>query len=401
MPTPLPLQIRKARLEDLDRLVDIHFGAFPDGRGAEQRKRQLQANPFGGIDELYVAARGAHLVAHAMLYPMRAWFGGRRVATGGIGSVGVAAEARGQGIARAMVEHLHEVSRVRGDAITLLDAFRHAFYAPFGYAQVSPMIRLEVVPAAVPKPWVAAARGDIRPVERDDREALFRIYERAAAQKTGWLARGDILWEKGLIDERRAWFITGDGRGYLSWAADKGESGVRLTVHELVAEDDATWRTLWGHLGAQKDQIHCIDVDVAQDDPALFALIDIDGHRSGMHRMEHPWGTTYAGPMVRVHGVAAALEARGYAVDGSITLGTLDRAYLLEIHHGVGSVREAGAADVDLVFSDLAALASVAYGGLRPSQASRAGLVTGRDASALARADQIFMLPAYHVLDRF
>jgi len=409
MHTPLALHIRKAQQDDVDRLVDIHLGAFPDSRGPEPRRRNFQANAFGGLDDLYVAASGETLLGHAFLYPMQSWFGGRAVRLGGIASVGVAAEARGRGIARALLEHLHALSRARGDAITLLYAFRHAFYRRFGYGAVTPSIQLEVAPSAIPAPWVAAARGAVRSLLRSDRDELVHIYERTAVRTTGWLTRRPMLWERGFLDDRRAWFITEDRRGYLSWTLEKSDShaAVHLVVSDFVAEDGAAWRTLWGHLGAQKDQVQCIEIDVPHDDPALHALVDIDSHRFGTHRLEHPYGTIQAGPMARVHDIAAALEARGYLDEGTVTVAVGEGpTHRLEVAGGVGrvtAVAHAAASEgsVDLLFSDIATFASVAYGGLRPSQGARAGLVSAPDRLALTRADRLFALPAFHALDSF
>ncbi|WP_394825282.1 enhanced intracellular survival protein Eis [Pendulispora albinea] len=409
---PKALHVRKATEDDLPRLLDIHLGAYPDPRGLASRRRSLETNAFGGLDDLYVIGRGERLLGHAFLYAMQGWFGGRRVRLGGIASVAVAAEARGQGIARALIEHLHAVSHARGDAIALLYAFRYGFYRRLGYGPVTPLHQLEIAPSAIPAEWTRAARGAMRSLVPDDHDTLVRIYEAAAARSTGWLARRPLLWEKRLLDENRLWFIAEDERGYIAWTAEQREENgpTRLIVHDLVAQDDDAWRVLWGHLGAQKDQVAWIEVGVAQDDPALFALSDADMHRPGLPRMEHPLGIVHAGPMVRVNDVAAALAARGYPAAGAGAESALivgvgasaDRATPLRIaiENGTAHVT-ATDAPVDLLFSDAAVLASVAYGGVRPSQAARTGLVTARDRLTLGRADQLFAIPAFDALDPF
>ena len=78
---------------------------------------------------LYVLVEDETVLAHAFLFPLEAWFGGARVRIGGIATVGVAPEARGRGLGSRLVEHLHELSLERGDALTVLYPFRQAFYA--------------------------------------------------------------------------------------------------------------------------------------------------------------------------------------------------------------------------------------------------------------------------------
>jgi GNAT superfamily N-acetyltransferase len=146
------LSFRTARADDLERLIDVHASAFPDPRSRDDRARNFTRNPLGDLTDLWVAvaADSGAIVAHAFLFPLRAWFGGRLVPVGGIASVGVGPEARRRGIGTALVEHLHAVSLARGDALALLYPFRQAFYARIGYAATSSYRRLRLGPASIP-----------------------------------------------------------------------------------------------------------------------------------------------------------------------------------------------------------------------------------------------------------
>src|SRR5689334_13749096 len=108
------LRFRAATADDLDRLLEIHLTAFPDDRTIEERKRNFTATAFGTYGDLVVAEREDGIVGHAFLFPLEAWFGGRAIRMGGIASLGVAPEARGQGVGTALLGHLHVLSDIRG-----------------------------------------------------------------------------------------------------------------------------------------------------------------------------------------------------------------------------------------------------------------------------------------------
>src|SRR6185295_4980883 len=151
-----------------------HLAAYPDVRGVEERRRGFLSCPFGSLETCVVAERGGEIVAHAFLFPFEAFFGGRAVKTGGIASVAVAPEARGQGVGAALLGRLHRASDVRGDALTLLYAFKTGFYARLGYAQGASRKRLEIDPRSIP--W----QGTVRAARGEDRDAIERAYLRSA-----------------------------------------------------------------------------------------------------------------------------------------------------------------------------------------------------------------------------
>src|SRR6185369_12393707 len=104
------MRFRRATDEDLEKLIDIHFAAYPDVRTFEARERNFTHNPFGTVRHLMLLEEGEELLAHAFLFPLRASFGGRQVRMGGIASVAVAPAHRGRGLGTKLVEHLHALS---------------------------------------------------------------------------------------------------------------------------------------------------------------------------------------------------------------------------------------------------------------------------------------------------
>jgi len=402
-----PLSIRVAERSDLDRLVEIHWSAFPDSRGVETRRRLLLQNDLGGLEHLFVAERGGLVLAQAFLFELEAWFGGRPVKVGAIASVGVAPEARGEALARALLDELHLRASARGDVLTLLYPFRQGFYAKHGYAAVSPTRLLTLHPRAVPEAWAdpSPAPGIVRAATGGDRPGILHAYEAAARLRTGWLVRPERLWEKRLLDERRKWFVLdrqGEVAGYVSWVLRQEEphAETRLEVGDLVAEDEPARRRLLALIGAQRDQVSEVTLEVDADDPIDRALIDMDLARHGTERVEHALGVLVAGPMLRLLDVERAVEARGYAVDGAIEV-ALDGAPPFSFEVRDGRAKVAVARGGPLVRLDRSSLAAVLFGGLPASHAARIGWLACDSPGTLRLADDLFAHPPYFALDPF
>jgi len=400
------LTFRAANEDDLDRILEIHLVAYPDSRGVPDRRRAFRHNAFGALEDVVVAVQRGDIVAHACLYPMETWFGGRPVPTGGIASVGVAPEARRQGVARALLDHLHRASDARGDALTMLYAFRHGFYASLGYGPTTSRRRLALDPGSIPEAWSAAARGVVRRARGEDKAGLAAVHARVAAARSGWLTRSAASWERRLSRERRL-FLVADGpdgalAGYVAFelAQEEAHAATTALVEEIVAADDATRRLLLGALGQMGDQVETIELEVAANDPLELALVDPDRRRHGDAVVEHVLGAIVAGPMVRVEDVARAIEARGYAADGAFDVAVTDEiAVSVEVSGGratVGSARSAAQA----IRTTRAGLASLLYGGLGVRDAVQLGLAEA-DARTVERADAILALPPPAPIDPF
>lgn len=406
------LAFRPARDEDLDVLTDIHLQAFPDDRGVVERHQNFRSNPWGPLADLHVATDGGVPVAHAFLFGMKAWFGGALVPVGGIASVAVAPEARGRGIARSLLQHLHGLASQRGDAVTVLYPFRQGFYAQLGYRPVTPYRRLTLTPSAIPREWsreAAAAGLRVGPATGANRGALRGIYERVASRQTGALLRPEALWERRLQDERRLWFVAereGSVVGYLAWSVHQREAHAvtRIAVHEVVAEDHEARRALLGLVGAQRDQVAEVELSLAEGDPLDRALVDADGGRFGDAVVEHNLGIVAGGPMVRFVELHRAVAARGYARDGALDVRTRrgGAAFRLVVKGGKGHLEPPTGAGPVLVV-DVDALPAIFYGGLLPSDAARLGWVDApvEGSEAIGQADQLLTLPPYFSVDAF
>lgn len=370
------------------------------------RRRNFASNPRGTLDELRVVEDGGTLVAHAFLFALGGWFGAREVKMGGVASVAVAPEARGRGIAAALLLHLHAESLAQGDAITLLYPFRQGFYARHGYAAVSPTRRLYLDPRAIPRAWSSAPEGSrVRAANGADRTAIVALHHRAAARTTGHMTRPEALWDLRFLEERRQWMVLergGDLAGYAAWTATRPEdhAPVTIDVHEIIADDESARRALLGCLGAQRDQVTEASLDLDMDDPIDRAFVDADAARRGTAELEHPLGALVGGPMVRVVETARALCARGYFQDGALDLAIGgEAAFFLEVTNGAARVGPArGKKTLSL---DRTTLGLIAFGGLRVTDAARLGWLAADDPRTLSAADALFALPPFFAIDSF
>jgi predicted acetyltransferase len=190
--------------------------------------------------------------------------------------------------------------------------------------------------------------------------------------------------------------------GYVSWTLRQEEphAETRLEVFDLVAEDEPARRRLLALIGAQRDQVSEVTVEVDADDPIDRALVDMDLARHGTERVEHALGMLVAGPMLRLLDVPSAILARGYPVDGAIEI-ALDGAPPQRLEIQGGEARLVPSRGGPLVRLDRSSLAAVLYGGLPALHAARIGWLTCDSPSTLHLAGDLFAHPPYFALDPF
>jgi predicted acetyltransferase len=325
------------------------------------------------------------------------------VKVGGIASVGVAPEARGMRVATRLLEHLHSVSSARGDAVTLLHAFRYGYYTRLGYAPVRPKRRFVVTPKSFP---VSAGSVEFRRAG-EGRAAILAAYDRSAARATGWLSRPARLWDRFFSDPRRTFLVAeraGLVVGYVAWSITQSEphADVDMHVHEIIADDAEVKQAIFAVIGAQRDQVKRVHIELDERDAFDHVLMarDADVDRAGTEDVEHAVGIVVGGPMIRIHAVEQALTARGYASDGVLDITVRgQRSRRLTVKEGVATVRE-GSPHGTSVLLEAETLAAILYGGLAPSEAKRIGWLVAEPLLVRA-ADELLTIPPFFSIDSF
>jgi predicted acetyltransferase len=321
-PRASELRVRPAEPRDQDRLLIIHEASYPDARSEGERWRRLTAAPWGTLQDLRVVedeARG--VIGHGFLFPLEMVLAGRRVPVGGIASIGVAPEARRQGIARTLLEALHTELAARRIPFAFLYPFRESFYERLGYVPTTRLAELDLSAASLARfePPARAIALDGR--HRDD---VARLYESVAQGRAGWLVRNAAAWDARFCDERSHWvgLFQPDGAltGYVAFSYQGRNArgrGARIVVSDFVARTHEEARALLGFFGQQRDQVDRVELTVGTSDPLMCCALDGAAPGSADGQL---LGSLRAGPMVRLNDVGSALAARGYASDGEMVI---------------------------------------------------------------------------------
>jgi len=399
--------VRNAAVEDVARLAEIHTHAYPVPRAREFRERRFTHNPMGPLDNAFVVTRdsspGAEVVAHGFVHSSHMRMRDAWVPCGAIASIGVAPEARGQGVARALVERLHEHSRSRGDAITVLYPFREGFYVKLGYGRVTAYRRLAFATRSIAQ---IAPSGSQEPALRRARVSDAVVMDALYTQSgiTGTLARTPSMWEQRIGEEESCTLITtteGKVRGLISYTLDQTmpHAETRARITDLHYLDAPTRIRLLAHVGSLRDQVSRVELDVANDDATELLMHDADQGTYGAPEVEHALGHVVAGPMVRMHGIEA-LTATTYAADGTLRLEIAgSNAVTMTVTGGKAKLGEQPCEDVLSI--DRATLGRVVFGGVPIRSIVEVGLAKSSSARALERAASLFAIRPYFSYDAF
>ena len=378
---------------EIQRFAEVVGSAFtvPTAEGAPWF-RQI------GLENLRVAGRGADVVGGLAHLPMGQWFGGRSVPMTGIAGVAVAPESRGSGLARAlMASTLTELSEA-GVALSALFPATLPLYRACGYEHAGSRFRIGLRVCDV---GVAEKSIPIRPATDADRASIESVYESIARRSSGYLDRGDYIWNRvrRSNDEPVASYVVapeGSVEGYL-YAVQKKTTRARhkLIVADMGATTHRAARRLLGFIASDRS----LGDDVAWHGGPADAMMGLLPECRFEVTLNEYW-------MLRVVDVAAALEARGYpaGLDGALELEVADSLiaanhgrFVLTVADGRAAVVRGGTGRLKL---DVRGLASL-YSGFRDARALRVlGLAEGDDAS-LDAATTIFASPPPAMPDSF
>lgn len=342
-----------------------------------------------------VLARG-ELVGGLLLVPMGQWFGGKSVAMTGVAGVGVAAEARGRGVARALMADVIRELAEHGTPLSALYPATLPLYRSAGYELAGCRFEVEIEPARI---GLLDRELSVRELGEGDFASVEGVYRERASGENGWLDRGTYIWNRVRAPRNqpaRGFVVEHEGRveGYL-FARQKGEGlAYEIVLTDLCALTRRAARRLLTFLADHRSLGERVRWHAGPADPLVLELPE----RGAKIGLSHHW-------MLRIVRPGPALGARGYPLGLRAELDLEVHDTLLEersrfrlsVEDGEARVEAGGTGALRLDVKGLAALYS---GVATPRALERLGLCEG-DPSVLARAASLFALPMPTMPDMF
>ena len=352
-----------------------------------------------GRHNVRVLREGRRAVACLLLLPMGQWFGGRAVPMTGIAAVGVAPERRGRGAAAAIMTAMLRELHAQGQPLSALYPATQVLYRKVGYEQAGGRWAVEA-PVSALVVRGRRAPGQLRTLVDADNAAVNRCYQEVAARGSGWLDRGEYVWDRVRHPRGETTFGYGLGGdvidGYLYFHQKRATGGrYDLVLSDFCARTPRAAESLLGFLAAHRSMAESVRLWAASPPPALIALPE----QSYRVRLDHHW-------MLRIVDVRKALALRGYPLGlrAEVHLAIRDEViranagrWVLSIDDGHARVRRGGRGDLALHIRTLAPLYT---GHLAPLELRALGLLQA-DPTRAAAASPVFAGPPPGTADMF
>ncbi|MEV0808838.1 GNAT family N-acetyltransferase [Micromonospora sp. NPDC050200] len=305
------LHVRELTVDELTDAWNLGRHAFGfDPQPAPQATAVLPGlTRYGAFDHT------GRLLGKAVDLHHEQWWSGRALPAADVGGVAVAPEARGRGVARALLTGLLRGAHERGAAISALFPTVTAPYRACGWDVAGVMRTVNLPTAALPR-HRPAPHLTVRAGTPGDLPAVVALYERLARDRRGLLTRrGDLFDPRTTADTLPFDGLTlvedhGHLVGYVSWDRGRGyRADAILTVHDVLATTADAARELIGVLASWHSVTPTLRLRLLDGD-ALTAHLPLEAVRE--HEQD-PW-------MHRPVDVTRAVAARGWPahVRGSV-----------------------------------------------------------------------------------
>jgi predicted acetyltransferase len=392
------VEIRYVVPEDRDDLLDLRARAF--GRlSAAERDSTLPRLRRDIVEERVLGVYdGGRLIASGRYLPMAQWWHGRAVPMGGVASVYVAPEERGQGVGARLSAALIELLGERGMPLSVLYPATVPIYRRVGYELAGVSHWFSFTADALRT--LAGEPVKLRRAVPDDAAEIVAVLRRvhAAAGDCGPVDRGAVRLRWELEDPDVFAYLADDGFLAYHWNDDNSE----LVVRRAVAGSAHTARALWAVVGSGSSIAKTVRAHISPHDPVLWLVRDL---ASRPRMRQERW-------MLRLVDAPAAIAGRGFpaGVSAEVTLVVDDPlrpanagSWRLTVAGGRGALErlKAGSAPADAVRVGAQGLAAL-YAGIPTATLSRSGLLDGggTGTAGIAALDAVFAATPF-MLDEF
>jgi predicted acetyltransferase len=309
------ITIRPAQTDDVARIVALKAQAFNVNEIGQERER---TNP--NLDELRVAEIDGKVVGTARAIPFGHFYGGRAIDAAGISGVAVAAEARGKGVASAMMRELLAELKTRVPISSLYPAtvplYRRLGYG-FGGVRTFWKARLDTLPQT--------AGVSLEPFTERDVPSINTAYERFALGTNGLVRRSDEWWQRRVLtdwnDKTQYRYMVREGGEVTGWIVYTLEhAGADAWVSKITARD-----MHWATPGAGNALLSLAALHRSTSESITWAGPPTDPVADLLEEDRVESAETFRW-MLRLLDVPGAIEARGYSrlIDAAATIAVID-----------------------------------------------------------------------------
>jgi predicted acetyltransferase len=405
----MQLEIRPISLDD-DFEAQLDLGQRAFGIYSEQQRASwLEVARLRAAQGLFLGAfMDGTPAGAAMLHDMQQYWLGRAVPCAGVASVKVAPEYRGEGIGRALMTELLELTAARGYLVSVLYPATMPIYRSLGwelagakYLFTVPARSLRQLPG--PDAHVAVTHPPAPPVRRvtpDDAATMIRVTARAhqAARDAGAITWDEAPARRWLSRPDLYAYLAGDGEadGFAAYRWADGHSS-ELFVERVHAATPEALRALWSVIASNASVTRTVRGWTSPDDPFWWLTRERDATIS----TRSMW-------MLRVIDGPAAIAARGFpaAVSASVPLEIRDEfrpansgRWQLTVADGAGTLtpNDGGSSPAPLTLGPRGVAAL--YAGTPVTSLRMSGLASGGTPEADAALDTAFAATPYMVDD--
>lgn len=393
----MDIEIRVATPEDINGIFDVRAQAFAVPESDRERWTSL-VDPAGMV----TAFLGTKVVASLNVLGLGQWFGGRPVPMGGVATVVVLPEHRGEGLAPRLLEASLERMRDRGLVVSTLNPATTRVYRSAGW-EIGGDLAIHRIPTRALERLPRGESERVRRLTRAEWPELQSCYDEAAAAQSGWVDRNEWWWgvlaDEVFEDQTFVYGLDGENglAGYVIYSqAPSDGSGYRIVVDEMVAREPGAALTLWRMLGGHGMQVESITLQRGPVDELLLVLPEQEVTQVSNNRWMH-----------RLVDAPAAIAARGFPPDvaAEVHFALHDHLapwnegrWVLRVEDGHGELVAGGTGDLQITINGLSSMAT-GWG----SAASLAGAGALHHSTPADRAalDAIFAGPTPTMVDEF
>jgi predicted acetyltransferase len=329
--------------------------------------------------------------------------GPAQVPMGGVTSTGVIATHRRRGLLRAMMAAMFADAREHGESIAGLSASEGSIYGRYGFSPATLRARWELERGEAGLiEALSPAEGTLDLVGADEaRQAWPVLHEQASVHRVGEVSAQPGRWAslsddpagaegplRFVVHRDAGGTVDGIANYRLPWSADEATIGT-LAVEAFEATSVSAYSAIWRLLSDFDLTRRVVAAGRPFDEPLRWMLRNPRALRV-TRSSDNLW--------IRVLDVAAALSARSYGAEGTLTFQITPDAmcprnagvWRLEASGGAGACSRADQAEPDVTM-DINTLGSLYLGGASPATLAAAGRITPHQAAAVALMARLFL----------